>query len=374
MKKFSFCCAFLIYSIIAYNQNVGIGTTTPDNSALLDLISNSKGLLIPRMTKSQRTDIAKPAKGLMVFDTNTNDFWFYYGSAWMNMYTVSSGWSLTGNAGTNPGVNFIGTTDNQPLTFKVNNTRTGYLDGNGNVFCGEESGFSNTTGKNNSAIGKDALKLNTDGNFLVAIGDSALYNNTGATYNTAVGSHSLFFNTTGYNNSANGYQSLYNNTTGFSNTANGTNSLYNNTDGHFNTSNGTYSLYSNTTGSNNTAYGYQSLYNNTTGNSNTANGFFTLYNNTEGNNNTVIGFRSGFDINNGNFNTLIGAYANVRNSNLYNATAIGYDAKVDASDKVRIGNSRVTAIEGQVAFSFPSDARFKYDINNNVPAWILLQN
>ena len=69
----------------------------------------------------------------------------------------------------------------------------------------------------------------------------------------------------------------------------------------------------------------------------------------------------------GSNNTAIGRGTDVTTNNLTNATAIGYNAKVNASNKVRIGNSSVTVIEGQVAYSFPSDSRFKYNIKNNVP-------
>ena len=54
--------------------------------------------------------------------------------------------------------------------------------------------------------------------------------------------------------------------------------------------------------------------------------------------------------------------ADVTTGALTNATAIGYNAKVDDSNKVRIGNSSVTVIEGQVAFSASSDARLKENI------------
>ena len=50
------------------NAQVGIGTTTPDNSAMLEIKSGNKGILIPRLTTVQRTAISAPAKGLMVFD------------------------------------------------------------------------------------------------------------------------------------------------------------------------------------------------------------------------------------------------------------------------------------------------------------------
>ena len=51
-------------------QNVGIGTTTPDASSMLDVTSTSKGMLVPRMTTAQRTAIAAPTNGLLVYDTN----------------------------------------------------------------------------------------------------------------------------------------------------------------------------------------------------------------------------------------------------------------------------------------------------------------
>ena len=53
-------------------------------------------------------------------------------------------------------------------------------------------------------------------------------------------------------------------------------------------------------------------------------------------------------------------------NNLSNATAIGYDAIVSASNKVRIGNTNVTVIEGQVPFSSPSDGRFKTNVSEEV--------
>ena len=59
------------------SAQVGIGTDTPDNTAMLEVQSTSKGVLFPRMTTVQRTGIATPATGLHVFDTNTNSLWFY---------------------------------------------------------------------------------------------------------------------------------------------------------------------------------------------------------------------------------------------------------------------------------------------------------
>jgi hypothetical protein len=58
------------FSINAGGTPVGIGTTNPDNSALLDLQSTNRGLLLPRMTNAQRDAIASPANGLMIMQTN----------------------------------------------------------------------------------------------------------------------------------------------------------------------------------------------------------------------------------------------------------------------------------------------------------------
>ncbi|MCF6297575.1 MAG: tail fiber protein [Flavobacteriaceae bacterium] len=84
-------CSFLLISSVTLfsqntfptNGNVGIGTTIPDISAVLDLTANDKGILIPRMTTIQRTAIAIPAIGLLVYDTDSKAMWNYDGTAWV---------------------------------------------------------------------------------------------------------------------------------------------------------------------------------------------------------------------------------------------------------------------------------------------------
>ena len=85
MKKFYCIILMLVASYFSFAQNVGIGTTTPNASAQLDISSTTKGVLVPRMTSLQRLAIASPVKGLLVFDTDNNSFWFYNGSAWSNI-------------------------------------------------------------------------------------------------------------------------------------------------------------------------------------------------------------------------------------------------------------------------------------------------
>jgi hypothetical protein len=80
MKKFLFLLLAAYSSqLVAYSQNVGIGTNNPNQSAVLDVQSTNKGMLIPRMTTAQRKAIVNPESGLLVFDTDKRTvFMFEY--------------------------------------------------------------------------------------------------------------------------------------------------------------------------------------------------------------------------------------------------------------------------------------------------------
>jgi len=65
--------------------NTGIGTTTPDSTAKLDVVSTTKGFLPPRMTQTQRLAISSPAAGLMVYDSTNRNMYFYTGVSWVAM-------------------------------------------------------------------------------------------------------------------------------------------------------------------------------------------------------------------------------------------------------------------------------------------------
>jgi len=87
---------FLLFALqvcLAQN-NVGIGTAIPDASALLDLASNNKGALMPRMTAAQRMAIANPAKGLLVYQVTAPEG-FYYN----NGTPAASNWIALGAMG-----------------------------------------------------------------------------------------------------------------------------------------------------------------------------------------------------------------------------------------------------------------------------------
>src|SRR5579862_3813931 len=78
------------------NQNVGIGTTTPDPSALLELKAVDKGMLTPRLNTAERLAIVNPATGLLVYDTDFQCFYYYNGAQWVSLCNNNGG-------GTGPG-------------------------------------------------------------------------------------------------------------------------------------------------------------------------------------------------------------------------------------------------------------------------------
>ncbi len=299
-------------------QNVSINSTgaLPHASAQLDISSNNKGLLIPRMSSMQRVSISSPASGLLVFDNTTNSFWFYNGSSWINLAASSTSWLLGGNIGTNPSTNYIGTNDNTGLRFKINFSDVGLLATNGNIFWGLSSGFNNTTGVSNIGMGTNALFANTTGYYNTAIGSNSLVQNNTGFENTAVGATSLQVNTTGYTNVAVGVQSLNSNTTGNNNTANGGGALASNITGDSSVAVGAFALYYNTNKSNLVAIGAAALMNNGTGATQAL----------EATNNVAIGSKSLFTNNKGSYNTASGNYSLLLNSNGNYNTANGFEA------------------------------------------------
>ncbi len=83
MKKYLLSLLILFWAPFSIAQ-VAINTdgSAPDNSAMLDIKSNNKGLLIPRMTAAERDAISNPAQGLMVYVTDDNMFYFFNNSQW----------------------------------------------------------------------------------------------------------------------------------------------------------------------------------------------------------------------------------------------------------------------------------------------------
>ena len=94
MKNVFTLLAAVVLNASTYAQ-VGIGTTNPNTSAALDITSTTKGLLIPRMTETQRDAISSPATGLMIYQTDgTVGFYYYNGSSWAEVAATSKTYSV----------------------------------------------------------------------------------------------------------------------------------------------------------------------------------------------------------------------------------------------------------------------------------------
>jgi hypothetical protein len=278
------------------------------------MVSTTKGMLTPRMTKTQRDAIASPATGLLIYQTNsTPGFYYFTGTAWTALKPSVLNKTLSNlTAPTKINTELLpdtsGTIDLGSSTLRWKDL---YL--NGSVYSQGIRAIS-FEGIENTFVGKEAGIVNT-------------------------GLGNAFF----------GYFAGVANTTGGDNTFFGGKAGEVNISGEFNTFIGSGAGNSNIA-SENTFVGINAGRENITGT-----------------NNTIVGANAGNANTIGTENTIVGSYANVAAADLTNATALGNEATVNDSDKVRIGNTTVGVIEGQVAYSFPSDGRFKTNIKEEVP-------
>jgi hypothetical protein len=143
--------ALLVVGLLSaglHAQSVGIGTSTPHPSARLHIEDNARGLLIPNVALTATNvaaPVTSPATSLLVYNTNTAGtgatavtpgFYYWNGSQWVRLADGGKAWLLTGNAGTNPAINFLGTTDAQPLVIRTNNIERMRVTATGNVGIG----------------------------------------------------------------------------------------------------------------------------------------------------------------------------------------------------------------------------------------------
>ena len=93
---FAAFAVLVLFSSEVFGQ-VGIGTTTPNANAMLDITSTTKGLLPPRMTTAQRTTLGAalgtPTEetGMIVYDTNYNGYYFWDGTQWVGLGSKTTG-------------------------------------------------------------------------------------------------------------------------------------------------------------------------------------------------------------------------------------------------------------------------------------------
>ena len=377
--------------------NAGLGNTAGYNTAIgvNSLRSASSGgqnsafghgALFSNTTGSGNTAI-----GYFGLGGNTSGS-YNVANGWQSMYINTTGTNNTANGyfslyGNSTGINNTATGANALSSNGAgnNNTANGYTSlynnsGSFNTSTGSQSLYSNTTGANNTSNGYQSLYFNTTGNNNAAFGTKALRSCTNGADNVAIGADALAAlivnggitaigsgsqkNSTGSNNTTVGYKTMNANTTGSYNTAIGYEALKNNIGGVSNTAIGESALF-NTNASLNTGIGLKTLYSNTSGNTNTALGAAAMFLNTTGSANTSIGFESGCIFSLYNQCSFLGDSADASISGLTNAMALGFKAKVNASNKVQIGNIAVTSIGGQVGWTTFSDRRLKTNINKS---------
>ncbi|WP_159020017.1 cell wall anchor protein [Algibacter sp. L3A6] len=138
---------FLVLFQIPTHAQVGIGTTTPDASSILDIESTTQGILTPRMTTAQRIAIASPAEGLMVFDIDEGSFFYFDGTVWVelegsvtrdNYKLVKSAADLADELAAGGGAEYLLTTD---FMYEINGTITlaAPINLNGAYLIGEDT-------------------------------------------------------------------------------------------------------------------------------------------------------------------------------------------------------------------------------------------
>ncbi|MDX1479845.1 MAG: hypothetical protein R3301_19175, partial [Saprospiraceae bacterium] len=134
--------------------SVGIGTTTPDASAILEVQSTTQGLLIPRLTTAQRGAIAAPATGLMVYDADLKIIMYYDGTAWVSSSLLVP--SLIADADGDTRVQTEEMPDEDVIRFDVSGSEFATMDGktlrigtpDSSLFIGIDAGI-NDDGTNN---------------------------------------------------------------------------------------------------------------------------------------------------------------------------------------------------------------------------------
>jgi hypothetical protein len=403
--KTNLALLILLFYTGMISAQVGLDTTNPQATFHIvgepGTATSADGIIIPALSltdldaKMSTGTYTAAQNGVMVYvndisggssDASTENitaigFYYYNDPTWFAA-GENKFWSTTGNSGIDDTENFLGTTDEKNLIFKVNDTLAGFIGydqtnptpieanlflgfeagnltnpGKGNTFIGGQVGrniegveYSTgvgyraleelTTGTANTALGFAALANNTIGTDNTALGNVALSSNISGLRNSAVGDQSLENNTTGSNNAAIGFHTLKENTVGDDNTAAGHIALNQNINGNFNSAFGSNALRFNISGNNLTAFGDKALRQNTASN-NTAVGSEALLFNETGTNLTAVGFRA-LSSNTEDNNTGVGTAALRLNTTGSDNSALGYNAafgNTTGSNNTAIGKS-----------------------------------
>ena len=324
-NKIAFLLTLILITGKGFSQ-VGIGTTNPHQSAILELSSTEQGLLIPRVGTDKRLGMT-PVNGLILYDTDMKQFYVYENDAWSPV--VGGGgdgaWIRNGSTSVtslfNPsdrvGIGLTNPAEQLQITYSfrmpMSSAAAGNIYKDGNLFL-------HNYGTNNTFLGVLSGNLSLTGSHNSGMGYKTLYQNTSGIRNTALGSGALYANTIGNSSVAIGYNALQ------SQNGNGTDPAM------ANTAIGCEALMSSnpTTGADgryNTALGYR------------AGGMVTT-----GHSNVLIGYQAGYygtGLQTGESNVIIGFNAGVDDNGRYNVVVIGAGAQANGKNQVRLGNTSI---------------------------------
>ena len=339
-------------------QSLAINTdgSTAQASALLDVKSTSKGLLIPRMSKAEKNAIATPATGLLVFQNAPDSIGFYYynGTGWLWLTNSSQqdtvAWKTNGNTGLNDN-HYLGHTNVVPINFRIDSVRYGRLHptnfsvslgrdagslspSSGNhISIGDSAGSSTTTTNTSIFIGKRAGRFVTSGFNQIMIGTQAGLNTTTGSANIFIGAATGRDNVTGTGNLFLGHATGILSVSSNYNTAMGHQAFnqYRRSGDGYNTAIGSFTMEQDTSGYWNTGIGTSAFRENQSGYENTGVGINAGYHQRRYRN-TFVGSYAGYgDRPNNNFladtgryNTGMGAYSFYRIANGIDNVALGY--------------------------------------------------
>jgi hypothetical protein len=167
-------------TLLQAQLKVGDNPTSMQKSSILELESTRQGLLLPRLSDTTNINALNPPDGMIIFLSADKSLRLRSNGAWKkiaDLSEASSNWSLTGNSGTNPANQFLGTVDGQPLVIRTDNAERMRVAANGNVGIGTNNPTAklNVDGSvklENLAAGTNELEV------LVLAADGSVYKRT----------------------------------------------------------------------------------------------------------------------------------------------------------------------------------------------------
>lgn len=189
-RKIAVAIALLGVSLVSKAQlKVGDNPTSIHKSSILELESTRQGLLLPRLADTTQINGLTPPDGMIIYLNSDKSLRLRSNGSWKKIADLSeatSNWSLSGNSGTNPATQFLGTVDGQPLVIRTDNNERMRIDANGNVGIGtnnptaklEVDGSVKLQGIAAGSTELDVLVLNADGSVYKRTISSSSFENT----------------------------------------------------------------------------------------------------------------------------------------------------------------------------------------------------